>query len=227
MRKPLIEDGFTLTVHRVVTADRTWQPAPGARRTGDTTWWRRDGVRSGSVAYEVEIDAEDAGTLILSFLLNGHSVRQAFAILGRPCRFGGYRWLVRCPATGRPAAKLHSCADGLFRTRYVIDAAYRSQDRVPATEKLRDREVAILRRLDADDSSPMPPPKPKWMRQPTYGRLVRELQGLRVAYGLGRMREVHRLTGADLLTNVDIEAEESTAMPRTARLGRSHYGRRV
>lgn len=69
---------------------------------------------------------------------------------------------------------------------------------MPAIERLRDREVAILRRLDADDSSPPTPPKPKWMRWPTYGRLIRELRGVRAAHGIELARDLYERTGADM-----------------------------
>ena len=196
-RKPVLDHGHMLSVHRVVTRDGARRPQPGERRDGVSIWWRRNGEMSGRIGHLVEIHAEDAGTLTLDFTLNGQPVRQSFALVGRPCRFGGHRWLACCPRTGRLAAKLYGCS-GTFPPRHAAGGSYRSQDRVSATEKLRDREVAILMRLDADDSTPGTPPRPKWMRWATYGRLIRELRTVRTAYGIGMAAELYQLTGLDL-----------------------------
>ena len=197
MRKPVLDHGSIVLVHRVVTGGGAWRLVPGDRRVSVTAWRYRDGRPAGSISHTVEILEEDAGTLTLDYRLNDVPKVQAFELLARPCRFGGRRWLARCPATGKAVAKLYGCT-GMFHSRYMLDASYRSQDRVPAGEKLRDREVAILRRLDADDSSPPTPPKPKWMRWPTYGRLIRELRLVRNAYGLALAREFYTATGIDL-----------------------------
>jgi hypothetical protein len=200
MRKPVLDHGNTLTIHRVVTSAGTRRPKPGDRFTETSTWRYRNGEVAGRVGHTVAIHADDAGTLALEYTLNGQPVRQWFDLFGRPCRFGGYRWLARCPATGRPVAKLYGCT-GTFQPRHRLVASYRSQDRMPATEKLRDREVAILRRLDADDSVRGDPPKPKWMRWPTYSRLALDLRATRGAYAAGMandLRHLMRLAGEDL-----------------------------
>nr|WP_137830887.1 hypothetical protein [Methylobacterium sp. L1A1] len=204
MRKPVLDHGKILTVHHVVTGGGLWRLVPGDRRVSSSSWRYRDGSPAGSISHIVEIYDEDAGTLTLEYRLNDVPKVQAFALLGRPCRFGGRRWLARCPTTGKAVAKLYGCT-GLFHSRHVLDASYRSQDRVPAGEKLRDREVAILRRLEADDSSPPTPPKPKRMRADTYVQLIRELGHVRSAYGLALAREFFTATGIDL---TDGEAPE-------------------
>lgn len=192
MRKPVLDEGRTLTVHRVVTSGGTRRPQPGDRYCEVSTWWYRNGETAGHIEHTVEIHADDAATLILDYLLSERPVRQRFDLFGRPCRFGGYRWLARCPATGRPVAKLYG-RTGTFQPRHLLVASYRSQDRVPAAEKLRDREVAILRQLDADDRVHGDPPKPKWMRWPTYGRLASELRAIRGAHGLAMSKNLRRL----------------------------------
>lgn len=198
MRKPVLDEGNILTVHRVVTRGGIQRPEPGDRFTSMSTWWYRSGKVAGRIGHTVEIHAPDAGTLDLDYMLNGKPVRQSFEVLGRPCRFGGYRWLARCPRTGRAVAKLYGCS-GTFHPRHRLDASYRSQDRVPATEKIRDREVAILRRLEADDSVPGIPPKPKWMRWPTYSRLALELRAIRERYNVAFSNQLRRLVGSELL----------------------------
>lgn len=202
MSKPVLDRGNILNVHRVATGYGARRPAPGLRMSGTATWWYRDGSSARSISHTVEIHAEDVGTLILEYRRNGEPIRQVFEIIGRPCRFGGHRWLALCPATGRPVAKLYNCA-GTFQPRHLIRGTYHSQGRVQPSEKLRDREVAILRRLGADDSSPPMPRKPKWMRVPTYYHLVFKLIRVRNAYGLALAQDFHRSTGIDLLAEED------------------------
>lgn len=198
MRKPVLDHSGIIPVHWIVTGSGRWpRLLPGERRTDTLTWRYRDGSFAGSISHRVEIDAEDAGRLTLNFKLNGQPVQQVFDLVGRPCRFGGYRWLARCPRSGRLVAKLYGCA-GTFQPRHALDASYRSQDRVPTTEKLRDREVSVLRRLGADDRDQGDPPKPKWMRWPTYRRLLTELRACRYRYGIAMARDLYLLTGLDL-----------------------------
>lgn len=196
-RKPVLDDSRTLSIHRTVMVRKGWRPPqPGMRRGGSSTWFYRDGTVAGRIEHTVEIE-EATGRLTLDYRLNGEDVRQVFALVGRPCRFGGVRWMARCPKTGKPVAKLYLCG-GAFRPRHLLDASYRSQDRVPATEKLREREVALLRRLGADDSVPGDPPKPKWMRWPTYSRLALELRAVRYGYSVAFAHDLYRLTGHDV-----------------------------
>lgn len=195
MRKPVLDHGNVLPVHRVVTGYGSQRRrVPGDRYTGVTTWRRRDGSVVGRIGHTAEIHSESTGTLMLDYTLNGQPVRQVFQIIGRPCRFGGVRWLALCPQTGRPVAKLYGCC-GTFQPRHLLNASYSSQDRVPPTEKLQDREQAILRRLGADGRSYGDPPKPKWMRWPTYSRLALELRSIRYSYGEALALEFRRKIG--------------------------------
>ena len=221
MSKPVLDHGNVLSVHRAVTGYGGRRPSVGGRGVGTATWWYRDGRSAGSISHTTEIHTEDAGTLILEYRLNGEPVRQVFEMIGRPCRFGGRRWMALCPRTGRPVAKLYNCC-GTFQPRHLLRGSYHSQGRVQPAEKLRDREVAILRRLGADDRSPPMPRKPKWMRVPTYHRLVYELIQVRNAHGLALAREFHQSTGIDL-TQDDPEEEDPVLTRKVRRLA-TRYG---
>lgn len=198
LRKPILDHSRILGIHHTVTLGRRrWRALPGMRRVGSSTWYYWDGTVAGSIKHTVEIEEEDTGRLTLHYGRKGEEVRQAFALVGRPCRFGGVRWLALCPRSGRPVAKLYGCR-GVFRSRHMLDASYRSQDRVPAMEKLREREVVLMRRLGTDDSVLGDPPKPKWMRWPTYRRLAEELKAVRYGYVVAFTQDVHRLSGHDV-----------------------------
>lgn len=191
MRKPRADtDGHILVVHPMVTGNSLVGAHPGETYSDRITWWGSDGEETGTLDYVVEVGGDgETGALRLDFILDGRPVQQTSAIMSRPCRFGGRRWLAVCPATGRLVAKLYSAGDGLFRSRHAIPLAYRSQDRVPAWEKLRNREVALLERLGVIEGWPGVPAKPKRMRQPTYRQLTRELVQVRSARRLAQARD--------------------------------------
>ena len=209
MPRPVLDHSRILNVHRAATGYGAVRPEPGMRLTNSSVWRYRDGSSAGTIGYTAEYETEDSGRLTLEYRLNGEPVRQEFVLIGRPCRFGGRRWLAVCPRTGRAVAKLYGCC-GTFQPRHLLRGSYHSQGRVQPAEKLRDREVTILRRLGAgaNDDSPIPPAKPKWMRWPTYERLVRELEWVRNAYGLALAREFFGATGIDLKAEKDPADEE-------------------
>ena len=85
----------------------------------------------------------------------------------------------------------------MFRPRHAIPLAYRSQDRVPAWEKPRKREVRLLERLGVIEGWPGLPPKPNRMRRPTYRRLASELVRVRAARRLARSQAPRQAGVAD------------------------------
>lgn len=191
MRKPRADiDGHILPVHATVTGNGSPGAYAGETYSDRITWWGADGEETGTLDYVVEVgDDGETGALRLDFFLDGRPVQQTFAVAGRPCRFGGRRWLAVCPESGCLVAKLYSAGDGLFRSRHAIPLAYRSQGRVRPWEKLRNREVVLLERLGVIEGWPGIPVKPKRMRQTTYRRLARELIQVRSARRLAQARD--------------------------------------
>ena len=93
-----------------------------------------------------------------------------------PCRFGGWRWWWRCPASGLAVFKLFLPYGGWqFRSRSAYRLGYACQ-----RETLRDRRVRkalkLHRALGGDGSviGDDTPPKPKGMHWTTYEMRVRE-----------------------------------------------------
>ncbi|MGK7871451.1 hypothetical protein [Falsiroseomonas sp. E2-1-a20] len=149
----------------------------GAKRW---TWTRHD-EQTPWAAVEVRLSLRwDRGLARLIFDVAHHhrpTGRQDQTVLmeATPCRFGGVRWWWICPATGRRCAKLYLPNGGLrflSRGRGAYQLAYASQ-RADDMQRSHGRLARLHRRLGGhyrfcDDP---PPPRPKWMRHATYGRL--------------------------------------------------------
>jgi hypothetical protein len=87
------------------------------------------------------------------------------------------RWWWVCPATGRRVAKLYLPVGGarfLSRQAYGLVYASQGEDEVARAHRRAARLHALLGspRRSAFGATP---PKPKWMRWPTYERLAAEL----------------------------------------------------
>jgi hypothetical protein len=105
---------------------------------------------------------------------------QRVQLVTTPCRFGGQRWWWVCPATGRRCATLYLPNGGtLFLSRGpgAYRLAYDSQREGPM-DRAHSRLARVCRRAGGHYSGPCdgPPTKPKWMRWPTYDRLLAEWQ---------------------------------------------------
>lgn len=98
--------------------------------------------------------------------------RHSVQMVSTPCRFGGWRWWLLCPATGRRAVKLYLPNGGRrFLSRAGYRLAYQSQ-----RETVTGRAWRAIRKVDARLGVPGGVdrdaiPKPKWMRWPTFERL--------------------------------------------------------
>jgi hypothetical protein len=149
----------------------------GAKRW---TWTRHD-EQTPWAAVEVRLSLrQDRGVARLSFDV-AHDYRrtgpqeQQVMLEATPCHFGGVRWWWVCPATGRRCAKLYLPNGGvrfLSRGPGAYRLAYASQ-RADALQRSHGRLARLHRRLGGQYrhlEDPLPP-RPKWMRQATYGRI--------------------------------------------------------
>lgn len=167
--RPVVEDGLSLTVHRMA---RLAGSRPGTSHAG--AWqWSRDGERTSTVDYWINVETVDSAELILTFRLNGDPVQQRIWLERRPCRFGGGRWFAQCPATGETASKLYLPPGGRrFLSRHAYKVAYRSQ-RECEIGRASLRRFRLATRLGLGD--PNIPIKPPGMRWATFDRALEEL----------------------------------------------------
>jgi hypothetical protein len=132
-------------------------------------------------------------------------VQQPVPIRWTPCRFGGERpWFV-CEVTaggvhcGRTVAKLYG-AGRLFACRHCYRLGYAVQRGGPM-DIAHHRLARLHRRLGADyDGLDGTPPRRKWMRHRTYGRLAQQIEAagehLDLVFATGAMRIMARTASA-------------------------------
>lgn len=161
---PAIESACALSLARILGHPPI---STNAMRLGTLTWTNSYGETVYSANYRTELHegwgqiylTDDAGICSIS--------------LGTtPLHFGGSRWWMYCPITGRRALKLYRYeAIGRFCHRTAIRPlpTYASQ-RVSGIERIQQRRWAIRRKLGDLDTLLEPLNKPKWMRWRTFER---------------------------------------------------------
>lgn len=151
-----------------------------------------EGVRGGAfrIFCEAHLPAHGLGRLTIRHAAFPHISRMvpaadySVSLEPRPWQFGGRRWFLLCPDTGRRVLKLY-LPDGAvrFRSRHALGLGYQCQRADPIEEG-----HARLGRLHAKlggryrhfrQSVPL---RPKRMRLRTYRRLVAELEEARHAF---------------------------------------------
>ncbi len=130
-------------------------------------------------------------------------VRQWVPIRWTPCRLGGARpWFVCAVSAngvycGRQVAKVYH-AGQFFACRHCYRLGYAVQRGGPM-DRAHHRLARLHRKLGSDYYGPdgIPPPRPKWMRQRTYDRVVQQIEAgedrLNVVYTLGAQRILARI----------------------------------
>ena len=150
-------------------------------RTGGWKWTYGDGttafigITGGRQAITLDYRIRSSGE-------DWQTVQQRVPVRWTPCRFGGERpWFV-CDVLangvycGRQVAKLYG-AGRLFACRHCYGLGYAAQ-RGGLMDRAHHRLARLHRRLGADYDGPdgPPPPRPKWMRQRTYRRVVQQIE---------------------------------------------------
>jgi hypothetical protein len=150
-------------------------------RTGG--WqWTNGGDRTATIGI---VGGRDAITLGYRIQVHGEDwqeVEQRVPIRWTPCRFGGERPWFSCDVLengvhcGRQVAKLY-LAGRLFACRHCYGLGYQVQ-RGGLMDRAHHRLGRLHRKLGADYDGPdgPPPPRPKWMRQRTYQRVVQQIE---------------------------------------------------
>jgi hypothetical protein len=124
-------------------------------------------------------------------------VEQSITLASLPRHYGGRQWFFVCPVTNRRASMLwlpRGAQHFASRHAWPGQVAYRSQF-MTAMDRAYLGMERIKRRLigDLDPQEWELPPKPKWMRWPTYHRLVEQFEEYEAALDAGALTRVKRL----------------------------------
>lgn len=173
--RPHIESALKLDVRGMF--------ASGALRAACETWgtWQwtdaYSGKQIGSVSYHGNL-GEEGGTLTLSYSLEDRAkgrdtVECAITLSSIPLFYGGRRWYVHCPYTGRRAYTLHKWSSvEMFCHRSAIQPkpTYASQ-RIGGFDRLIKQRWALRERIGDRYSNLFgPPQKPLGMHWRTFER---------------------------------------------------------
>jgi hypothetical protein len=145
-----------------------------------------------TIGVQITIDTRDPDNARLELEHEGRGeetaetdprARYAVRLAKTPQPFGGVRWWFICPETGRRAMKLYLPNGGpMFLSRQAYGLAYASQ-RKGDYDLLMRRGDRLWRAIGGEGQwcfmrAGDLPPKPKWMRWPTYTRKAVRLSNL-------------------------------------------------
>jgi hypothetical protein len=114
------------------------------------------------------------GPVVLTIIQpDGHNRGQALWLIAARTRNGRTRWSTMCPSSNRPAETLFFSVDmEQFVSRQVAGLKYRRT--VRKVRNYRARLFAIMRELETDHAG-RHIPRPIWMAEPLYQKLLQEL----------------------------------------------------
>ena len=174
VRRGTVETGLTLDLARAMKLLRF---RPGLHSHGTIAWTNsHTGDVTATVGYEAQMsDPQEAWVRLF------YSVDGCDGVTRKDCRieltttvphFGGLRWWFICPVLGRRVRCLHLGPQGdVFASRHALNLGYQSQRETWGARRLRAAH-AVSAKLGTVGGLDEHPPKPKWMRWPTYERLV-------------------------------------------------------
>jgi hypothetical protein len=174
--RPHIEAALRLDIDRLRSSGALRDDARGG-----WAWYDGDGETVASVSYATERD-DESGTLTLAYSQTDHETDERkhiecyIRLSSLPLNYGGQRWYMHCPYTGRRALKLYKF-NGIeqfcHRTAIRPLPTYAIQ-RVSGGDRVMAQRWAIRRKL-GDNLSDLfgEPLKPKWMRWATFERYAK------------------------------------------------------
>lgn len=195
LERATLEAGLKLDINRLI---RKGFITPGAYRTCSVTW--TDGYCDeprASATISADMCNSDGGWFEARF----YSSTQRFALLTMPRHFGGRQWYFACPCLHIPvsviwmppgalgfASKRHWGRLVAYQSQFLDQTgrAHRGQDKIR-------RRLCSIGSFDPDEWDF--PPKPKWMRQRTYGRAEAKFDRYEDILDTGTCVMVARLTG--------------------------------
>lgn len=152
---------------------RTGRAKPGKWVSGSLSWsW--GSTPAGSISYVANMEDVSASYLRLMYWSGGGADRQhmeqVVRLIFTEPNFGGRRWWMMCPYSGRRAAKLYMPAGGdRFASRNAWKLGYQSQ-RVARRDRPFEKLFRLQRKLGSEQGWEAHLRRPKGMWRRTYER---------------------------------------------------------
>jgi hypothetical protein len=166
-RRRTVEESQKLSVRDLelsILADPQW------------CWYTRAGVglRLGTATEQQRPDGVKRAQRSITLDTSEFDSAQTVELVGHPMRFGGVRWWFQCPNCSRRRNALYlirSAGTSRWGCRQCYGLTYLTQRLEPmARLEVRMRRAASRLHPEWENWFHCPPPKPKWMRWPTYER---------------------------------------------------------
>jgi hypothetical protein len=192
--RPTVEDG--LTVDLALMMRRGW--IGDGRRGRGSLHWSCNGEPRSSIGYSYDMTDPDEAWLRLTFTWTpagreARQVKQHVRLSFTVPNYGGRRWWMHCPATGRRVAKLHlPPGGGEFASREAWRLGYRSQ-RVGSRDVPFERLFRLQRKLGCDEGWEAGLRRPKGMWSRTFERHWEQYWDLDAQCSVAAMRMLGRL----------------------------------
>ena len=185
---------------------RTRRVVPGALVSGALQWtW--NGEPHASISYEADMRDAAAGVLRLSYKRGGahdsETVRQTVRMSYTLPHYGGRRWWMICPYSGKRAAKLYLPPGGdRFAGRAAWRLPYASQ-RVEHSQRPFEAIFRIQKKLGCEPGWEAGLYRPKGMHRRTFERHRARYEQLDAQCAVAMMGVVNRLGGRSAFWNDD------------------------
>ncbi|HEV2899900.1 MAG TPA: hypothetical protein VGX71_19120 [Pseudaminobacter sp.] len=196
-QRATLESGLKLDLYRLA---RRGFIQPGGYKRNGISWTNN---YTGELIASGVITADMTDPFDGWFHIEIGSVSQRIILRSRPRHFGGRQWYYVCPRTNirasvlwmPPGARTFACRKSwgrqvAYASQFLteVDRAHRGKERI----RLR---LCTIGSLDPDEWEF--PPKPKWMRWPTYRCAEEKFDRYEAALDWGCLETVARILGPD------------------------------
>ncbi len=170
--RPTVEDG--LTVNLPLMFRESWIRDGGSSTSGRLTW-SRNGNTFAKIGYSYSLMNHENAWLELTYTRTRYGeeptkVEQRVRLTATQPNYGGRRWWMICPFTGKRVAKLHMPSGGdKFASREAWRLGYRSQ-RVAHRDRAFEQLFRLQRKLGCDEGWEAGLYRPKGMWNRTFER---------------------------------------------------------
>lgn len=170
--RPTVEEGLTLDLGLLVR--RGWI-RDGAAAEGGTLCWSSNGEIAATIGHSYDLTGPNRAHLTLTYALSGRhtspeNVKQRITLVYTRPTYGGRRWWMICPTSGRRVAKLHLPPGGdRFASRLTWGLTYRSQ-RSARRDRPFDRLFRLQGKLRCETGWGQAIYRPKGMWRRTFER---------------------------------------------------------